>query len=690
MIFRALIGALLLALPPALWAQSGSPPLEEPLHPDIVLRDAFLAEAGGKNAEAVILFRQYFEKGQESAFARAEYARVLSLEGDHAAAAREIERALELAPNSPDCLVIFSEAMRRAGRPADALKRLIAAVARIDDSADLEFQIAEIYYQQKDYARAQVHFRQVIFHAEDSPSRAALYRERALWRLANLHLQMGDEDRSRFYFVQFVRKNPDNIFARFVLGYFLYFRRGAYDRAQRELESIAAIPEDDLKKAGVKLEHLFSALGRIYLVETDHRALMFLKKAVRAGSRDVLDRLLVLSLEGRDREALRYLGAYLKKDPSNFVARVARLRILERMDVPDFLTVEYLSTSMLAGKIERYRLGIGLAERGLIANARRKEGREGPASHLYQQIAAHYEALNQFHRAVLYLRKSIDLGHRSGRWKEVEPRRELELAMARLLSRVGRHDEALAACDTLVREAPELSRAYYVRGNVYRRLKRLSDAERDFTKAASLEPKSFVYLFLRATIRHERKNMRGTEADLKKVLELKPDFAEASNFLGYLYAEQGIHLNESLRLIGQAIEASPVNGAYQDSLGWVYFRRGEFSRARYHLQLAVMLLEEENQEDALVYEHLGDAHIQLKTPAKALQAFRRGLLILEKRQKDNQQLTEEEGQVRGRLLEKIKGLGVSAALERTKPPQPPSISWRKKAETPIAKTRRYA
>ena len=665
--FRALTAVLLLVSLAPLPAQD-SIPEDESLHADIILRDAFLAEAGNQNRRAVVLFREYFRTGQESGFARAEFARVLSLEGDHAGAEVQIRRALELSPDSPEKLVIFSEVMRRAGKPAAALDRINAALGRIEDSADLEFQIAEIYYQQKDFARAQVHFRQVIFHAEAAGSRAALYRERALWRLANLHLQLGDEDRSRFYFVQFVRKNPENVFARFVLGYFLYFRRGHYDRAQRELEAIVSFPEQGLKRAGVKLERLYSALGSIYLVQEDHRALALMKKAVRAGSRDVLDRVLVLSLDGHDREALKYLGKYLKKDPTNFVARVARLRILQRMDVPDMLTAEYLTTAMLAGKIERYRTGISLAERGLAANARRKRDQEGPASHLYQQIAAHYEALNQYHRAILYLRRSIDLGQVAGRWQEAEPRRDLELAMARLLSRVGRHTDALALCSRIVGEAPGMGRAHYVRGNVYRRMKQMAEAERDFTKAYELEPKNFIYLFLRATIRYERKNTAGTEDDLKNVLKLKPDFAEAANFLGYMYAEQGVHLNESLRLIGLAIEASPVNGAFQDSLGWVLFRRGDFARARYHLQLAVMLLDEENQEDALVYEHLGDAHVELKTPVKALQAFRRGLLALEKREKRDEPLSEEEHQLRRRLNEKIKSLGVRGAENKPRTP----------------------
>ncbi len=625
-------------------------------HPDTILRAAFLAEARGNNREAVALFREYFARGPESAFARRAFARVLSLEGEHGAAEEEILKALKVGPESAEQLVAYAEVMRRAGKPAQALERLIPAASRIDGSSAVEFQIAEIYFEQKDYRRAQVHYRQVIFHAETAGALAGAYRERALWRLANLHLQLGDEERSRFYFVQFVRRNPDNLYARFVLGYFLYFRKGDFDRAHRELEAVAQFSESRLREAGVNLPQLYSALGGIHIVHEDYRALHYVKKAIRAGSTDVLDKILLLVLEGKDRDALRYLGAYLRGDPSNFVARVARLRILQKMDVPDLLTMEYLTTSLIAGKIERHRTGIELAERGLAANAKRTQGREGPASHLLQQIAAHYEALNQNHRAVLYLRESIELGNKGGRWEEPGPRRELELAMARLLSRVDRHEDALELCNRLIAEVPTLAPAYFVLGNVHRRTKQLEKAEDAFTKAAELEPKNFVYLFLRATVRHDRKDFDGTEADLRKVLEIKPDFAEASNFLGYMYAERGVRLQESLRLIGQAVEVAPVNGAFQDSLGWVYYRLGDYSRARYHLQLAVLLLEEEEQEDALVYEHLGDVHMQLKSPGRAMQAFRRGQVVLEQRAAGGQSLTEEDRQVQIRLRQKIEKL----------------------------------
>lgn len=595
---------------------------------DITLRDAFLAETRGEYGRAAALFEQYFKKGPESAHSRSQFARVLSLEGRHPQAQEQAERAVALAPRSADVLVIYSEVMRRAGKPDLALAKLTEALGKMDESVELEFQLAEVYYQKKSLRKAQVHFRQVIFLA-GTTGKGGGYRERALWRLANLHLQLGDQERSRFYFVQFVRRNPDNIFARFVLGFYLYFRRGDYDRALRELEVVAGYHPTRLKGAGIRAGLLYSALGRMYLVQNDPRAIVYLKKALRFGSTDVLDRILLMALQGRNKQALKYLNAYIKKDESDFPARIARLRILARMDVPNILTIEYMTASMLAGKLQRYRHGITLARRGLAANARRKSERDGPASHLYQQIAAQYEALEQYHRAIYYLGEALRYGELAKRWKDAGERQELDLAMARLLSRVDRHDDALTLCNRVVSEQDGSARARYVRGTVFRRMKDSDRAEQDFTKAIELDPKNFIYPFFRAAIRNDRKDFAGTESDLKRVLELKPDFAEASNFLGYLYAQKGVRLEESLRLIERAIDESPVNGAYQDSLGWVYFRLKKYERARYHLRLAALLLEEAGDPDPVVFEHLGDVELAMESPGRALSAYRKGLIAID-------------------------------------------------------------
>jgi Tfp pilus assembly protein PilF len=120
---------------------------------------------------------------------------------------------------------------------------------------------------------------------------------------------------------------------------------------------------------------------------------------------------------------------------------------------------------------------------------------------------------------------------------------------------------------------------------------------------------------------------------LKKALELKPDYDEALNFLGYLYVEEDKNLEEAEILIKKALEISPNNGAYIDSLGWFYFKKGKFKEALAELQKASSLF-----EDPVIYDHLGDAYFKLNDAANAKLNWEKSLKLDPKQVKVKEKL----------------------------------------------------
>ncbi len=76
------------------------------------------------------------------------------------------------------------------------------------------------------------------------------------------------------------------------------------------------------------------------------------------------------------------------------------------------------------------------------------------------------------------------------------------------------------------------------------------------------------------------------------------------NYLGYMLADKGIRLPEAVKLIRKAVDLEPMNGAYLDSLGWAYFKLGEYEMAEDNLRKAV----ERDQSDPTVHDHLGDLY----------------------------------------------------------------------------------
>lgn len=112
---------------------------------------------------------------------------------------------------------------------------------------------------------------------------------------------------------------------------------------------------------------------------------------------------------------------------------------------------------------------------------------------------------------------------------------------------------------------------------------------------------------------------------IQKSIALDPDNAAAQcNYLGYMWVEHGVHLQEAGELIRRALAREPKNGAYLDSLGWYYYMAGDYPQAAATLAKAVAALPE---PDPVVLEHLGDAHAATGDKAKALEAWKKALAL---------------------------------------------------------------
>ncbi len=111
-----------------------------------------------------------------------------------------------------------------------------------------------------------------------------------------------------------------------------------------------------------------------------------------------------------------------------------------------------------------------------------------------------------------------------------------------------------------------------------------------------------------------------------ELLQLVPNDAGLNNDIGYTWAERGTHLDQALEMITTAVATEPLNGAYLDSLGWVYYQRGDFANARTHLANAIRL---RTAQDPLIYDHLADAAYRLDDSTAAEQYWTEALKLLE-------------------------------------------------------------
>ena len=102
----------------------------------------------------------------------------------------------------------------------------------------------------------------------------------------------------------------------------------------------------------------------------------------------------------------------------------------------------------------------------------------------------------------------------------------------------------------------------------------------------------------------------------KKSIELDPaNAARSYNYLGFMWVDRGQNLEEAGTLIKRAVEMEPNNGAYIDSLGWYYFKKGEPEKALPELLKAAGAIKPEDSE---VYDHIGDTYQKLGNTSQAV------------------------------------------------------------------------
>lgn len=155
---------------------------------------------------------------------------------------------------------------------------------------------------------------------------------------------------------------------------------------------------------------------------------------------------------------------------------------------------------------------------------------------------------------------------------------------------------------------------------LYYQQKKFLDAITLYKLVLDIDKNDYEAVFLLGVLLEESGKRDEAVERFKEVLKFKPDYANALNSLGYLYAEDGRQLQEAEELIKKAILVEPDNGAYIDSLGWVYFKRNELDQAIEHLEKASFLL-----PDPLIYEHLGDAYFKKGAQDKAKASWQRSL-----------------------------------------------------------------
>jgi tetratricopeptide (TPR) repeat protein len=183
----------------------------------------------------------------------------------------------------------------------------------------------------------------------------------------------------------------------------------------------------------------------------------------------------------------------------------------------------------------------------------------------------------------------------------------IKSSYALLLGEAGKTDEALALLKPQVKGTDADRDVYLNIAQVYERARRYAEAEQAARKAEAVPGaprENEMTWFLLGAIYERQKLYDRAEVEFKKVLAVDPQSAAALNYYGYMLGDLGIRLQEAETMVKKALAEDAFNGAYLDSLGWIYYKQGKYSEAEETLRKAV----EREKHDPTIHSHLGDVY----------------------------------------------------------------------------------
>jgi len=418
--------------------------------------------------------------------------------------------------------------------------QVLSSVPDTARSAKLYSALGAAYEQRKDYKSAIDAFRRAVVLDRDNLD--------AIRGLAENLLNDGQLDAALEQYKVIVDSNPEDAQS-YVRIAEIYRRQAKYDLAL-----------DNLKKADTLVP---DTLDVPYSIAAVYQA------------------------QGRYDEAIKLLQDLVKKTEKSDVGtsqsdRNNRAIFIER------LGMIYREQENYSAAVDTFRKMLPLGD---------ENARSG-----YQEIIDTYREAKQWPQATAIAKEAV---------QKMPDDRDLRMVLDAQLADTGQSDQAIADVRAMLKGTADDHDVYIRLAIIYTRAKRWNDAEDALAKAEQLstkpDDKAYVW-FLRGDLYQHQKMFDQAEAEFRKVLAstppTDPQAAATLNYLGYMNADRGVKLDESLNYIKQALSFEPNNSAYLDSLGWAYFKLGKYDLAEENLTKAAVHM----SSDPTVQEHLGDLY----------------------------------------------------------------------------------
>lgn len=228
-------------------------------------------------------------------------------------------------------------------------------------------------------------------------------------------------------------------------------------------------------------------------------------------------------------------------------------------------------------------------------------------SYLQQALQADFKDKDQIYLYLGQIAEKQNQDEQAMTWyKKIEPGSEryldAQFDIAGIVARTQSVDTALAMLDNLQDlSLDQMAPLIQAKASLLNQAKRYQEAYDMLGKAVAEYPNTPEIIYDYAMTAERLQHLDVMETELRKLIQMRPDFAQAYNALGYTLADRNINLDEAEKLISKALALRPNDHYILDSMGWVQYRRGELDKAADYLRRAYT-----TETDPEIAAHLGE------------------------------------------------------------------------------------
>ncbi|MFW6148023.1 MAG: tetratricopeptide repeat protein [Thermodesulfobacteriota bacterium] len=509
----------------------------------------------------------------QAAYQNYAFACIAILHGDYEQGEIHLKEALKHDEDPLYLLIKLSHVLLKQGKEEEALDFAQAAIEAYPDNMNAKELAAGIYTRLNRFKLAISHYQEIV---KDHPEH-----QDARLKLATLFIRLKDYDSASKHLLFLIEENPELLIVHYYMGR-INLEENRYSRAEKAFRRVLEINPEflpglfDLAVVYGKTEKLDQAIACYEKI-----------LAISPSNTSARERVISLYYETGQKHAAEEAIGEMEKS--------IRPGERERKKL-GFIYLKY-------GKVEQ-----SIAELTSVVSA----FPEDQEARYY--LAAALEEHGDFDAAYEHL--SL-LGAESNYFIHARIR------MAYILQDQGNIDEAIVLLRDTIDLKERSPRLYLVLSTLYESKKQFHSALNVLNEGLENDTTDTNLLYRIGIVLDKLDRDKECLEHMEKILAIDPTHADALNYIGYTYADKGIHLDKAQEMIEKALKYKPESGYILDSLGWVYFRKGLYDKALIKLNRAVEL----TPDDPVINEHLGDVYLKKEHYERALESYEKALSL---------------------------------------------------------------